>query len=311
MSYASPHSWPADFRVREAIGNGAVISLEDRYLYQKIEIEGVEYFHKKAQKAEVGELLDHDLAWVEYLNDLRKVYPELHVRPLEVYAYLPQQAIITEFINAPFVAEVHEMSKLEDSLERYVDLLVAMDIFGATWLPDVPIVPNSTTAIELDRKWGEWVSWGRLYEKGIVTPDEISKAHERVTSYHSIAESRMQHGDLGPWHIFDLNDEWVIFDAEHANDSLPRFYDLSWAYTRISTLGQDAVLARRLVEMFLDKTGIDPDSFFERFLPVVLSRSIGVLLDAENDASHVNYRQSARDLFSRALIAQNLPDLLG
>src|SRR3546814_14349702 len=67
----------------------------------------------------------------------------------------------------------------------------------------------------------------------------------------------MQHGDFVPWHIFEKEEEWVIFDAEHAHHELPRFYDLAYSYSRIYTRADDSNLARQQLALFIERIALE------------------------------------------------------
>lgn len=301
------HAWPSRFTISERLFNEGIINPKDRYNYQKISINGEDYFHKEARTNQVGYLLGNELLWAEFMEEFIAAHPDLKVRGLSVYAYREEESMITEFVDAPLLTTPDAVELIEPELDRYVQLLVELDRFAASYRPARQGKQTWTVYDQLDKGWSNWIGAGKLREKNVLSIDELEKAKSLVRGV--ITEARFQHGDFVPWHFFRQNDTWISFDAEHASALYPRFYDLVYSYTRFYTRGKNAALAKRLLTLFLQYSGMSKSELFAAVHPVIIARSIGVLLDAENDNQMLDYRREAKDLFIRNLEARSFDDI--
>ena len=303
------HDWPENIETVEQLANKGVIRPTDRYVYKKVTIEGETYFYKEANQEDVGLMLDREFLWIDFMSDFEDAYPHIGVRALRAYAYQNRKAIIAEFVEAPFVATPDTIAEVETVLDRYVEFLVTADTFGEHWRPSVELAAPETPYTQLDKRWDTWIEAADLIGKGILLPEQLEEARRIVSDYQTVAEPRVQHGDFVPWHIFDNQGEWIVYDAEHAHYLMPRFYDLTYSYVRFFTRGQNKELADTLLTKFITKSGMDEATFFTKFAPILVSRSIGMLLDAENDDQEVDYRQNAQNLLKLALSSKSIADL--
>lgn len=289
--------WPNDIITLQQLSNRGQILANNRYMYAKVAVENQEYFYKKAQSEEVGTFFDHELIWADFMNGLSSHYPNLNIRGLSIFSYLPHQAILTEFIDAPFLTSSDDTAQLAAYLDRYVDVLKAIDSFGRTWHSNNLPKDVSTPYDQLEKGWDKWINGAKLIEKAIITDQQIKEAQQIIERNKPYITPCMQHGDFVPWHIFNQNGTWIIYDAEHASHLFPRFYDLAYTYTRLYTRGQNTAFADSLLSKFIDHVDISEQDFFRQFVPVVLSRAVGMLFDAENDLKDIDYRREAQELF--------------
>lgn len=100
----------------------------------------------------------------------------------------------------------------------------------------------------------------KLEELNILSTLQAKKASDIVKMYSTNLCYSFQHQDFTPWHIFRLNDGTVgIIDGEHAGYDKPRFTDLAILYMRLCTRCQNPTSAARLLQAFIDKSGIEID----------------------------------------------------
>jgi hypothetical protein len=159
-----------------------------------------------------------------------------------------------------------------------------------------------------DKSWNEWLKVGNLYEDGHLTEEVVEKARQLVNDYSPFVTPRLQHGDFVPWHLFSYHDgdadSWISFDGEHASLMKPRFYDLAYSYSRLFTRSDDKELAAQLLHEFValgvTNGEFTHEEFHQAFVPVLMSRSIGMFLDAHFDEQKgEDYTAEAKDLFER------------
>lgn len=301
--------WPDTIKIEQNLTNQQKICSSDRYTYAKAIVNGKLFFYKKALTEKVGDLFDHELAWSSFLNKIQAKHPELNVRGLRIYAIKPKQAILTEYITAPFLADHQTVNQLNNYLDRYVAVLAAIDASGQNYLPAEPNLITSTPYDQIDKSILRYVQSGDLVTKHLISEAELQQALDLVYQAPPLTPC-MQHGDFVPWHIFVPGKTWIIYDAEHASPFLPRFYDLAYSYARIATMGKNLPLANDILNRFVIKIHKDRNIFFAHFLPIVLVRSVGAILDAENDKQGIDYRAEAQQLFHRCLTVSSFDEFI-
>lgn len=308
----------------ETTENERKITPETRYKYSTlIAPDGNKYFSKKlagfdAKRDEKwSKYLAREAMWADFATAAGRQNPDLHFTGLSpVYVESREgggiQRVVYPYIDAKFVAEPGEGDSLHDLavLSRYAQTLVTLDAFGANWQPEQPVDMSDehTPYNHVNKAWDEWLSMAPLYEEGYLTPGMIAQAKQIVDDYSKHISPRFQHGDFVPWHLFSVEQEgqeplWISFDGEHAGTLKPRLYDLAYSYSRLFTRARDSVTASRLLGEFIARSNNGSvDEFYEAFLPVLMTRSIGMFLDAYNDGQRgVDYLSEAKDLYERCV----------
>jgi hypothetical protein len=279
----------------EHIGKSAA---QARYSYNKLQQGDKTYFVKQALSPDILPLLSRELLWHDFMSDVSDEFPDLHVGSPEIHS-LKGDTITFEYIDSPYVADDNNIQSLKPKIPRLVNLLLAMDSVGENWTSPRPVEESSNHAPywQIDSRWSKWAE--KPLESGILTQDILQEAHKIVDSHKKFLTPRMQHGDFVPWHIFERDDEWLIYDGEHASTQKPRFYDLAYLYTRLFTRAQSPEIAAEILTGFVDQIDLSQEQFFNAFWPVVTSRSIGMFLDAHNDKPHNDYVKETKELFKK------------
>ena len=275
----------------------------DRFVFSRVSVNSKEGIEKKASMPEMYENLEHELLWSDFMHYVTKSYPEAHLRAPDIYD-IKEDKIVFEYIDSPLLCGANQTSTLNDSqFNRFVSTLVLFDKAGENWRSaKVMSDEHEHTPYNIvDKSWSEWLAYTK--PAGLVTGGMEAEARQLVADYRGYIKPRMQHGDYKPWQIFDQGTDWVVFDGEHSSQTKPRYYDLAYVYARTFVIAQDDVNAKRLLGEFIRQHNNTDDNFFEAFLPVLMSRSMGMFLDAYMDIAKggADYTASAYDLFDRCI----------
>lgn len=293
-------AWPTHLQVIEWLGHDGPPADTDRYRYAKVVVGNESLFLKEAKQTETGGSFENEVAWMEFALHLAEQRPELHCRGLVPRAYQPSKALLTEFIDAPLVAMPKSLdADFPAHLSRFVDTLIAVDAVGQGYNTSLPPRSRNSDYRQLDRGWDAW--YRRLNDEFSTKYTDLVDAAKRAIKDTAPLTVCMQHGDFVPWHIFEKDEEWVIFDAEHAHHELPRFYDLAYSFSRIYTRADDSNLAKQQLALFIDRIALGETDFWQQFMPVLISRAVGVLSDALYDLPKVDYEDRARELLEACL----------
>lgn len=305
----------------EAGDNERKFTAESRYRYSLLEAaDGTRYFSKQLAGTEQSsddkwaKYLEREATWAEFAVAVGANNPTLNITGLAPLYQENHEAggvkrLVYPFVNAPFLAEPGVSKPFRDSwvLSRYIKTLRAFDVGAEDWQPTVPMSERDehTPFSAVDKSWDEWLEKGRLREQGLMISEMVSEARRIVRDYQTYVTPRFQHGDFVPWHLFaEHSGRWISFDGEHASVEKPRYYDLAYSYSRLCTRSRDTGSAARLLGGFIvlgeQQGDFTRDEFYKAFLPVLMSRSIGMFLDAANDRKKGDdYVAEANELFGR------------
>jgi len=285
----------------------------ERFSFERVEEDGLGILIKRGRNPELYENLDRELLWGEFMAYIGANFPEAKLRSPEILSLSRDKTELKmEYISAPLLTAENALSSLDDAqFSRFVQSLEIFDQVGGQWQPRTHRDDSNdhTPYDQVDKSWGEWYKYTRI--SGLVTLEMDVKARQLVDDYKEHLTPRLQHGDYAPWQIFDDNGEWITFDAEHASETKPRYYDLAYIYARTFVLARDPDTAMRLLIEFLPQHQESEDDFFKAFLPVLMSRSMGMFLDTYFAAKRGEFgrKDYAKDLYNRCL-QRSLPALL-
>jgi hypothetical protein len=176
---------------------------------------------------------------------------------------------------------------MEGKISRYASTLSILDKYAEEYKADWP--QDSTTNFnDHDAIWRLWFGDNLDDAQPL-----LHKARNVFDEGHSSLTFRVQHGDLTPWQMFELGDEWIIYDGEKAGDHLPRYNDLAYGYSRLYTRLKDPATAAKLLKELLKYSEIDHSDFFRQFMPVMMLRATCMLADAYKDRTHDDYYKDA------------------
>lgn len=136
---------------------------------------------------------------------------------------------------------------------------------------------------------------------GVVSRTTATKALQQVEPLRHKVETRVQHGDFTPWHIFDLRQgKYGIVDAEHAGN-LPRFNDLANLYTRLFNRCNSPSSAAAVLRSFIEGIDINKAEFWFAFWPIITEKALMGCSDALIDWVGHDYKASSVVLLERCV----------
>lgn len=267
----------------------------DRFAYARATKGPQVYFVKSAIRPDMQAHIQRELVWYEFMRRVEAFYPERHFRGMRVERRIGRDTLVYEYVDAAVVATANELEKWRAVMPRYALMLETFDNVATGWksedLPDEPSRTVDTYAL-----WQEWLG------SHIDDVKYLPAARKYVDIEKWKLKRMMQHGDLSPWQIFDIGGQWIVYDGERCGTDLFRFYDLAYAYTRLSATLHAPEAAAELLRQFLAvHTSESRDEFAHQFLPVLTHRTIGVIADAYNDQASNDYLREATHLLELCL----------
>lgn len=272
---------------------------DDRFAYAVAYREGKKVFIKHALSDEAQAGLRRERLWIEFMQHVADMYPESGLRGPVILDQIGLDTLVFEYIDAPQVADHHDVGAWQANMSRYAKMLHVIDEAGAEWQPSDGDEQLSRTI----NFYEVWLRWLGEYKTKVVRLDEakhlVEKALPNLTT-------RMQHGDLTPWQIFAMGETWVIYDGERCGTDLPRYNDLAYGYGRLATKFHSPDLAKTLLTKHLELAGTPREEFMKDFLPIMVIRTIGMLADAFHDMpAGNNYIKEAEALLATCLDASD------
>lgn len=247
----------------------------DRYTYAKVELNGELRFQKFAPQHE-KEHLQRELVWADFMNYAKQQNPNSGFRGLSDVVLYDEDTLLTEWIDAPFVANMRDGDVWEANLKRYVEMLVFLDELSLQYHVPVYLKTYAT------RKPAEQLDW---WLESTEQTSLVLKAIDFVAEYTPGSRRTFQHGDLTPWQIFDTGKQWVIIDGERAGDDLPRFNDVAYSYGRLALRCNNPSAAERLLELFIHQRGLSDEEVNNDLRYALVFRLLGMVGDAAKDGN--------------------------
>lgn len=245
----------------------------DRYTYAKAELDGAVRFMKFAPAHE-KEHLQRELGWADFMKHVEQQYSNSKFRGLRDVELYDEDTLLTEWVEAPFVADMEDGNAWELNIERYVQMLVLLDKASLEYY-----VPEHLKTYAM-RQPTEQLDW--WLEAAEQTPFVV-KAIDFVTEYTDKSIRTFQHGDLTPWQIFDTAEQWIVIDGERAGDDLPRFNDVAYSYGRLALRCNNPSAAERLLELFVQQRGLSGEEIQNDLRYALVFRLLGMVGDAAKD----------------------------
>lgn len=259
----------------------------DRYSYAKVKSGGREYFHKKVKLSpDLEDNITREIAWSEFMASVNQHFPDVGLRGPAI-ADSDTDSILMEYIDAPHLADDHNLrDRWIECIPRYAQMLYVLDQAAEGWSTE-----GGSIVIDYGRHrtenafdiWHEWLG------ENTAKVERLDEAKLLVSDYRSNVMTRMQHGDLTPWQIFDDDGIWIIYDGEKCGTDLARYNDLAYGYGRLFTLLRSRDAASNLLNTFMEIANVDKNEFTSQFLPVMTGRAVGMLSDALHDRDKNDY----------------------
>lgn len=266
----------------------------DRFEYAKVRKGNTWYFLKSARDKKYIPHIQREMVWCEFMNRIEAFYPDSHLFGPKIERRIGLDGLVFSFIDAPLVGEPNELEAWQRILPQYTDMLVLFDTVSVNWksenLPDEPSRSEHAYAL-----WQEWLG------EHIDRYPRLDEAKKQVEAVHFTLTKCMQHGELTPWQIFDTGDNWIVFDGETCGTDLFRYTDLAYGYARLHTTLGSPIAAQQLLKLFIEKSGVEKDTFMKAFLPVLLHRAVGCMADVYKDPAAQDKVVSAEELVTAAL----------
>lgn len=277
---------------RETITNAH--GRNDRFEYAKILRGQNVLFLKRALNPSLRLNIQREKLWAEFMNYVVSHYPDAHLKGPVIREHVDADTILFDYINASHLSVVATLEPWEANMLRYAAMLNTLDLAAENWTADTVIdaPPRS------ERMFATWDKWLGMNKDRFLRLAEVRQLVENNQPY---MVTRMQHGDLTPWQIFDDGQTWIIYDGEQSGIDLYRYNDLAYGYGRLWTLLRSPDAAADLLRAFLEVSQTPCDEFFKQFLPVVTARAVGMLADAYNDALNNDYVEYANSLLNTCL----------
>lgn len=270
----------------------------DRFAYAKIVEGGKTLFYKKAKTSELRDNLLREKAWSDFMIMIAERFPEEKLRGPLIDKFDGEDGILMEYIDAPHLADHHDLLSWKNNLHRYARMLFVMDQAAEGWETDNSVPRIDYTQHRTNDVFNVWERWLGGNKQKVRRLDE---AKALVNDYRFAMTTRMQHGDLTPWQIFDDNGTWIVYDGEKCGTDLLRYNDLAYGYGRLFTLLRSKETAAELLNEFIALSGVNEKEFADQLLPVMTGRAIGMLSDALHDQENDDYVVEAECLLDLCL----------
>lgn len=271
----------------------------DRFTYAKVRRGDEWFFLKTARTPELQDNLRREFIWAEFMEHVASRLPDAKLRAPRMIGFEPNGGLLMEYINAPHVARSSDLDAWKSHLDRYAKTLAVLDECADGWETDWPDSSKLAGMQDIDSVWRRWLGDNEVAA--------LPQAKQRIEERMPHLTMRIQHGDLTPWQMFVVGDEWVIYDGEKAGNHLPRYNDLAYGYGRLYTRLQDRRAAADLLNKFLEYSNSDYDEFFKDFLPIMTFRAVGMIGDAYHDPVR-DYLADAEALLDQCLDTSRLSD---
>jgi hypothetical protein len=274
----------------------------DRFVYAKVRRGDKWFFVKRGLGPNTYINIQREQQWSEFMCHVALRYPDARIRGPVFRERLDPVTALFDYVDAPHLSDHHDLAAWQRILSRYAAVLDTIDRAGQDWTP--------TTAVDGPRRsQGIQATWKAWLGDNIARVRLLPAATNIIDAYNPVASTRMQHGDLTPWQMFDDAGTWIVFDGEKSGTDLYRYNDLAYGYGRLFTMLRSRQTAAQLLGHFLDISGVDHQQFWAQFLPVMTSRAIGMLSDAYNDEPTDDYVADAERLLDLC-VNGGLNDLL-
>ena len=268
----------------------------DRFRYEKRRRNGQDIFVKTARTPELSQNLHREILWANFMRVVAQQHPEAGLKGVDVIGFDEVGGLEMEYIDAPVLVQPNDSAAWVRILDRYADMLVALDITaqGDLNIGNEPDGAHLNGTQDISRTWRRWLR--ERYDE----VEMLDEAYELVSRGLPHLDLCMQHGDLTPWQIFDQNDEWIVYDGEKSGTHLPRYNDLAYGFGRLYTRLQSPEAARLLLQKFVTRSSMSEGELMNDFLPVLTFRAVGMIGDAYADAER-DYLYYANELLAACI----------
>lgn len=257
----------ADYVIINSLENR--VGRTDRYQYARIRRENQTFFMKKALVADEEENLTRELVWADFVEKNDTLFAPLAVRAPHHVELLDDSTYVCEWLDGCLLADPNDAKKWVKQLKKYAALLATIDEASSYYT-----VPESLCAYKRRQPLDQIGWWLREVPLSSVAQTAQALVHQHIMK----ADFRMQHGDLTPWQIMVVGDEWVVFDGERSGDDLPRFNDIAYSFGRLALRCNDEQAAWRLLDIFVKLRSLNSHEQ-KRLYIVILFRLLGMLGD--------------------------------
>lgn len=259
---------------------------KDRYTYAIVSCEGQKMFLKTSLlPSGIGDI-KRELVWADFMKFVAKRYPAAKIEAPGGYKLLNESNLLMEYIDAPVVAEPRDGTAWKRQIDKYIDMMAVLDQAAENYT--IPTSLRTYQTRQIEQALERWL-------RDVEVTSDIERTMAYIKRHKDRLTYRLQHGDLTPWQIFEVDDRWVIFDGERAGDDLPRFNDLAYSYGRLAIRCQQETTADYMVSQFIERRSIDQKSFWKEFKLVLAFRLLGMYGDTVRDKS-VSDLETARRL---------------
>lgn len=274
-----------------------------RHVTGKVKRGGKLYFLKMATQSDIGQKTQNEVEFnQQIIKSIRNDKVDFFVVPriLETGFMEEKFFYISEYFAGKCLMEKNfSITPKSLLLAKYLETIAKINLY-------LMQIKGFKFAIEsgynIETKWFDSIKpkIDRFYDETKKTAG-LEKVKKIFDEYDLIKEAfGLCHCDFVPWHMLLEGDKVVLFDAEHAGNLNPKFYDTAYFFTRIYTYGRASELAKKYIQLFKKNMkiyGIDDEYFKTHFQPILATRIIGAFWDAQNDKVDLTIFQKMRDEF--------------
>lgn len=271
-----------------------------RYQIAQIEHENRQFFFKRALTDETKIKIQNEITWARYINGLHEAGSIGFNSPRIFYS--SNNYYVSEWLDAPLLLKPGVKPR-GDTVMAIVDVLSELD---AVWQrQDTPDF-NSGKESDEGRSLGDITldKLEKLTERTDIDDMLVKDARAAIARANEAPlESGLQHNDFVPWHVFRTDSGPIIFDAEHANNRSPRYYDVAKTFVKVAALYRSQ--GSRIIELFRQRQGVDHQYFFDSIHRSLLIHVINYLHDTLNDSQPRVHYEAVYSLFQRIVSAKS------
>jgi hypothetical protein len=251
---------------------------EWRNVYGKLEKNQKNMFLKLASTPDIGHRTKNEAGFNKQIKPLVKgvwTVPEFYSEGQygDLYYFLSEYFDYPLLLERKVVPDKNLIEKLPEVVEIN-NFLIAQK--------NLPMVRDdefeSITIKERIKRYH--VKWQEFYEG--VEEFDLKNIREELKNIEQTFEPALNHCDFVPWHIMD-GKPLVLFDAEHASNFNPKYYDVAYFFHRLYTMSKGQEAAKIYINIFRNNLGDKKNNFDVAIRPILAARIIGGFWDAKRD----------------------------
>lgn len=267
-----------------------------RHIIGALSRNGGKYFVKleaKPGKGWAAPSLLRETHWGITVGELKNAFSTPTI--VEHWVWKNRHYIISERVEGlPLVAKFSDDPGLCTTyLDKLVEIALNLVTLSAETVAAIPEdgIGDASSFIKKTRRWFNKINDNEQFA------DLMEAVEKRIAGCFVPSPN---HGDFTPWHLLVSDEIWYLIDAEHAGTAKPKWYDVVYFAHRLATQCNGFAEMKQFFRRFHDALEpMDQREFYAALYPLMASRIIGGVWDAQNDASdmgpHLHIAQAWRN----------------